>query len=123
MRLSEDKARRLSALIWRDRLRRWGPVFLAALALFGAFTFYLTQQVGRLDRTLDVRVHEATVLKIKRPGTARAGAVVQVHLDDGRDVDAIAAVRLAAVPGAHVTVSEARHASGRSTFDVTGFAK
>jgi hypothetical protein len=47
---------------------------------------------------------------------------VHVLLDDGRDVDAFSAMRLVPVHGAHVIVNQARHASGRLTFDVTGLA-
>ena len=41
-----------------------------------------------------------------------------VHLDDGRDVEAFSHFRVAPPNGAHVVVAEARHASGRVTYDV-----
>ena len=43
---------------------------------------------------------------------------IHVHLDDGRDVEAFSHFRVALPNGAHVVVAEARHASGRVTYDV-----
>jgi hypothetical protein len=62
-------------------------------------------------------MHEATVLAVKRTA-ARGAAVVRVHLDDGRDVDAVSTLRLTPQAGSHVVINEARHASGRLTYDV-----
>jgi len=45
-------------------------------------------------------------------------SVIYVHLDDGRDVEAFSHFRVAPPNGAHVVVAEARHASGRVTYDV-----
>lgn len=117
MKLSDDKARRLSRLVWRERVRRWLPVMAAAVLVLGAYGYFTEVQISRIDRTLEVKVHAATVLDIKRPA-ARGAAVVHVHLDDGRDVDAVSALRLAPVAGTHVVVNEGMHASGRLTFDV-----
>jgi hypothetical protein len=95
MRLSDDKARRLTALVWRERARRWLPVLLVALALVGGLTFMLSSQVERADRTVAVHEREGTVLSIKQGGSR--GVVPK---------------------GSHVIVAEARHASGRLTYDV-----
>jgi hypothetical protein len=122
VKLTDEKARRLTWLIWRDRARRWLPIFAAVLFVMGAFAYVTELQIGRVDRTVDVKVHEGTVLAVKRGG-ARGASVVHVHLDDGRDVDALSALRLTPAAGAHVLINEGRHASGRLTFDVVRFSE
>ncbi len=117
MKLSDEKARRLSRLVWRERARRWLPLIAAGVLVLGAYGYFTEVQISRIDRTLEVKVHAATVLDVKRTA-ARGAAVVHVHLDDGRDVDAVSALRVAPAAGAHVVVNEGMHASGRLTFDV-----
>ncbi len=121
MRLSDEKSRRLTALIWRERARRWLPIAAALLVLIVAFTYYFGNQLARVDRTVDVRERDATVISVKRGGGARA-AIVHVHLDDGGDVDAFATLRVTPATGTHVVVAEARHASGRVTYDILRLA-
>lgn len=118
MRLSNDKARRLTALVWRERARRWLPVVLVVLAVAGAFTFVLSNQIKRADQTVDVRERDGTVVSIKQGGNARGAAIVRVHLDNGQDVDAISTFRIVPPKGSHVVIAEARHASGRLTYDI-----
>jgi hypothetical protein len=118
MRLSEDKARRLTALVWRDRAKRWLPVAAIVVTLTVAFTFYFGGQLARVDRTVDLREIDGTVTGVKPGGNARGAAVLHVHLEDGRDVDAFTNFRVMPPKGAHVIVAEARHASGRMTYDV-----
>jgi hypothetical protein len=122
MRLSDDKARRLTWLVWRDRAVRWLPILALVVALAGIVVFATDIQMQRADPTVDVKAHEATVLDTKRT-MARGAAVVHVHLDDGRDVDAISLFRVPPSPGAHVLVNEARHASGKYSYDVVRFAQ
>ena len=122
MRLSDDKARKLTRLVWRDRARTWLPVAAVAFVLVGAVCFLTETQIDHADRTVDVTVHEATVVDIKRTA-ARGAAVVHVRLEDGRDVDAVSLFRVAPTAGMHVVVNEAKHASGRLTFDVVRFAE
>jgi hypothetical protein len=117
MKLSDDKARRLSRLVWLERLRFALPAAVAVLALVGFLVFATEWQIDHADRTVDVKMHEATVLAVKRTA-ARGAAVVRVHLDDGRDVDAVSTLRLTPQAGSHVVINEARHASGRLTYDV-----
>ena len=122
MKLSDDKARRLTRLVWRDRARTWLPIAAVALVLI-AVVFYLTEtQIDRADRTVDVKVHGATVVDIKRTA-ARGAAVVHVRLEDGRDVDAVSLFRVAPTAGSHVVVNEERHTSGRLTYDIVRFAE
>lgn len=117
MKLSDEKARRLSRLVWFERLRFALPAVVAVMALIGFLLFATEWQIGHADRTIDVKAHEATVVAVKRTA-ARGAAVVQVHLDDGRDVDAVSTLRLTPQAGSHVVINEARHASGRLTYDL-----
>jgi hypothetical protein len=121
MKLSDDKARRLTRLVWLERARLWLPMAAAAAVVLGAAMFLTETQIEHADRTVDVRVHDATVVEIKRTA-ARGASVVHVHLDDGRDVDAVSLFRIAPTAGAHVVVNEARHASGKLSYDVVRFA-
>ena len=100
MRLSEDKARQLNALVWRDRAKRWVPLIAVAVCIVALLTFFLMRQVEKADRTLEVKTHEATVVNIKRPGNGRGAGIVHVRLDDGRDVDAFSLLRLDPMSGA-----------------------
>lgn len=122
MKLSQENARRLSTLVWRERLRRLAPIVLAAVVLTGLLTAFLLRQMDRADRTLNIAVHNATVLSVKQGGGPRA-AILHVHLDDGREVDAFSALRLTPFAGAHVVINEALHASGKHTFDVVRAAE
>jgi hypothetical protein len=123
MRLSDEKARRLNALVWRERARRVLPVVAVVVGAVALLTFFLARQVEQADRTLDVQVHQATVVHIKKSGNGRAAAIVEVRLDDGRDVEAFSTLRLDPATGAHVVVNEARHASGRMTYDIARLAE
>jgi len=123
MRLSEDKAKRLNALLWRDRARRVVPVVAAAVAAIGLLTLFLVRQVEHADKTLDVQVRQATVVNVKKSGNGRAAAILEIRLDDGRETEAFSALRLDPPVGTHVLVNEARHASGRLTYDITGIAQ
>jgi hypothetical protein len=123
MRLSEEKARRLNALVWRERARRVLPVVAVAIGAIALLTFFLVRQVEKADRTLDVQVRQATVVHIKKSGNGRAAAIVEVRLEDGRDVEAFSALRIDPATGAHVVINEARHASGRMTYDIARVAE
>jgi hypothetical protein len=121
MRLSDDKARRLSRLVWRERAKMWLPLIAAAALLFGLVAYFTELAVGRADRTVDVQTRSGTVLSVKRGSAARGVAVIHVHLEDGRDVDALSGVRVTPQEGSHVIVTEARHSSGRLTYEVLRF--
>jgi len=117
MRLSDDKARRLTRLVWRERLMRALPLVAIAVVLLGGVAYFTEVSVDRIDRTVGVQVHAGTVTGIK-PGNAARGHIVLVHLGDGRDVEAFLASRLSPQAGSHVVINEARHVSGRSTYDI-----
>lgn len=121
MKLSEDRARQLSRLVWRERLLRWLLLAAVGLALVGVLAFMFEWRTSHVDRTVEMRMHDATVLNV-RSTASRGVTVFHVHLDDGRDVDAASLFRLSAVPGTHVVVSESRHASGRLTWGVVRVA-
>ena len=75
MRLSEEKARQLNALVWRDRMRRIVPIVAVAVGAVALLTFFLVRQVEKADRTLDVLVHQATVVHIKKSGNGLSGSM------------------------------------------------
>jgi hypothetical protein len=122
VKLSEDRARRLTRLVRRERLRRWLPIAAAGLAVVSLLVFMFEWRISHADRTVEVRMHDATVLNAKRTAS-RGMTILHVHLDDGRDVDALSLLPLMLVPGAHVVVSEARQASGHLTWDVVRAAE
>jgi anti-sigma-K factor RskA len=115
--LTEERARQLSRLVWRDRLWRWLPIAAAGIAIVGLLSFMFQWQLSHRDSVVAVQAHDATVLTVKHTAS-RGVAIYHVHLDDGRDVDAISFLPLMPVPGTHVVINEARHASGRLTWDV-----
>lgn len=116
-RLSDEKARRLSALVWRERLKRWVPVAIGLVLFVGVFTYFNMQQLARVDQTVEVQQHDGRVTGHKNSNSP-AASILYVHLDDGRDVEAFSTFRVAPASGSHVIVAEARHASGRLTYDV-----
>ena len=119
MRLSDDKARRLSSLIWRERLRRFLPLVATAVVLLGVSTLIFVNQARRADRTVDVKERDATVVHVKQFAVRAGAAIITVHLDGDRNVDAFSTLQVVPAVGTHVVVSEARHASGRLTYDIT----
>ena len=72
--------------------------------LFAGATYMLSSQLSRADRTLDVVTHTGTVTGITRSGPR--SAIAHVHLDDGRDVDALSQLSIIPPAGTHVVVSE-----------------
>lgn len=118
MRLSDDKSRTLSRLIWRERVRRWFPVVAIVAFGFAGLTAYFNWQRSHADPTVGWGEVAGTVVEVKRQ-TLRSAAIVHVRLDDGRDVDAFSALGTLLPPGTHVEIAEARHASGKLTYDIT----
>lgn len=122
MRLSDENARRLTMMIWWERARLWVPIIFGICALIGGLVAITIYQQRRADPVVNVAQHQATVLSVT-PGLSRSSAaVLHVHMDDGRDIDAVSRLRVLLAKGSHVQVSDARHASGRHTYDVTGTA-
>jgi hypothetical protein len=99
-------------------MKRWLPIAAGVVAMAGVLGFVLANQIERADRTVDVQQHDGTVTGHKGATGARGASILQVHLDDGRDVEAFSTFRVPPLNGAHVLIAEARHASGRLTYDV-----
>lgn len=118
MRLSDEKARRLTLLVWRERLRCSLPVAAGAAALAGVLLAIFVCQLGHVDGTIAVHDLNGTVLALESGGNGRPVSVLRVHLDDGREVDASAAFRILPHNGAQIVVAEAHHASGLLTYRV-----
>jgi hypothetical protein len=123
MKLSSEKARQLTVLVWRERVRRIMPLLLIMLGLIGGFAFLTANRARRIDQTIDVQTHEGTVVNIKRGSPARGAFIVHARLHDGREIDAFSTLRIAPPAGANVLVNEARHASGRYTFEIVRLAE
>ena len=123
MRLSEEKARQLNAMVWRERAKRLLPVAAVVICAVAVLTIFLVRQVERADRTVDVQVHKATVVHVKKHSNGRGAGIVEVHLDDGREVEAFSGLRFDPAVGAHVVINEARHASGKFTYDIAAVAE
>ena len=122
MRLSDEKARQLNALVWRDRARRLAPVIAVVVFAIAVLTFFLVRQVEQADRTLDVQPHQATVVHIKKSGNGRAAAHRRGPSRRRSRRGGLQRLRLDPMTGAHVIVNEARHASGRLTYDIARVA-
>jgi hypothetical protein len=118
MRLSDDKSRELSRLVWRERLRTFAPVVLLVACGFAGLTFYFNWQRSHSDPTVGFAQVHGTVLEVKRQ-TLRSAAIVHVKLDDGREVDAFSGLGTLLPPGTHVDIAAATHASGKLTYDIT----
>src|SRR5262245_19602200 len=116
MRVSQDKARRLTAMVWRDRALRLVPLVVAVIVVFAGASYMMARQIEKVDQTVEISTFGGTVTSIKRGGPR--SAIAHVHLEDGRDVDAFSQLAVVPLPGAHVTVAQSRHASGKLTYDV-----
>jgi hypothetical protein len=95
----------------------------AAVAVAGVLTVFLLRQVEHADKTLDVQVRQATVVNVKKSGHGRAAAILAIRLDDGREAEAFSPLRVDPPVGTHVLVNEAKHASGRITYDIVRVAE
>lgn len=118
MKLSDDRSRALSRLVWRERLRTFLPLLVAVACGFAALTFYFNWQRSKADPTVSYAEMHGTVVEVKRQ-TLRSAAIVHVKLDDGRDVDAFSGLGTLLAPGTHVDIAASTHASGKLTYDVT----
>ena len=117
MRLSSDRQKKLTGMIWMARLKKALPVILIAIVLGGAAIYVSNERAARQDKTIEVKEHKATILALKRP-RSRGIAIVTARLDDGRVVDALSQLSNVLVADEEVTISEGIHASGRHTYDV-----
>lgn len=104
MKLSDDRARTLSRLVWRERLRSALPLVVFACG-FAVLTAYFSWQRSTADPAIAYADVHGTVLDVK--------------LDDGRDVDPFSSLGTLLLPGTHVDIAAATHASGKLTYDIT----
>lgn len=118
MKLSDDRARALTRLVWRERLRTLLPLVVLAAIGFAGLTFYFNWHRGKADPTVAIAEIHGTVLEVRRQ-TLRSAAIVHVKLDDGRDVDAFSGLGALLPPGTHVDIAASTHASGKHTYDIT----
>jgi len=121
MRLSKSNAQRLSGLVWRERARKAAIAVAAAVLLMGAVVWFTNYRLARADPTLDVHAVDATVAA--KEGGRLARYVFHAKLADGREVDAVAPNGLPPPVGARVVLGEARHKSGRLTYDLIRLAE
>lgn len=117
MKFSSDRQKKLTGLIWMERLKKAAPVVLVALILGGAAIYMASERSARQDRTVEVKDHQASVIAIKRP-RSRGITIITARLNDGRVVDALSQLNNVLVADENVTIAEAVHASGRHTYDV-----
>ena len=118
MRLSNANAKKLSGLVWRERLRKVAIVGAVAAALIGLVVWFTNYRLERADPTLAVTPVEATVTKKDTTRVGRSGFVFHAQLGDGREVDAVAPSGFPPAMGVHVVLGEARHKSGRLSYDL-----
>lgn len=113
-----DAARKLNRMLWRERWRKIGIGAAVAAAIVGAFVVTDRYRTARSDPTLSSQNVHAKVTGFGNGNASRGAYIVHAHLDDGRDVDAFATIKIPPTKGASVVLNEARHQSGRVTYDL-----
>lgn len=113
-----ERERELTRLIWRERIKRSAIAVLAAVAIFGGYVFLTYERTRLVDVTVETATLDGTVVGSK-PGLTGKSSIVQVRLDDGREIDATSYLKLQPVPGAHAEVKMAKHQSGLVTYGVS----
>ena len=118
MRLSKTNDRKLTQLIWRERMKRIAAVAVVAAVLGGAAVYLNYERALKADPTVNVVQVEAIVI----PGVAgrpiRKGSIFHARMADGHDIDAWSANGFAPAPGARVLLGEAHHKSGKLSYDL-----
>ncbi len=122
MKLSDENYRRLSGMIWRERLKTWGLGALALCALITAFVVVQQVAVKPADPVVQVSDSDATVVAVM-PAPVGRGVTLKLRLPDGQNISTVANLRVYPAQGSHVRVSDVRHASGRHTYSVLDTAR
>ncbi|MCB1510872.1 MAG: hypothetical protein KDJ36_08205 [Hyphomicrobiaceae bacterium] len=122
MKLSDENYRRLTGMIWRERLKTWGLGALAVCAVITALVVIQQFAVKPTDPVVQVSNSEATVVAVT-PAPVGRGVTLKLRLPDGQKISAVANLRVYPTQGSHVRVSDVRHASGRHTYSVLGIAQ
>lgn len=116
--MQPELARKMQRAIWRYRLRSYGPT-AALVALFVVLGgFVISYRFDRVDPTVGLTQFAGTILQAQRVAGRAAIFIAHVRLDDGREVDADSTLATVLEPTKRVIVSEARHASGKTSFHV-----
>ena len=118
MKLSRSNSRKLTQVIWLARFRKTGIVGAIAVALIAGAATFNYYRITRADPTLDVQPVNAIVYGQSVTRAARRGFVFHARLADGREVDAIAPNGFAPPDGTPVILDEAKHQSGRLTYEL-----
>ncbi len=113
-----DVQKKIDQLLFRQRLKRLALVALGVLALGAVGVFVLYEETVSVDRVVQVREVEGTVVSARRVATRRGGFQLYVQLDEGKSVRAVS--RLAQVPyaGERARLAEIRRKSGITNYVV-----
>jgi hypothetical protein len=115
-----DRERKLSRLIWQERIKRSVIAVLAAAVIFGAYVLLTYERTTLIDKTAETAVLGGTVVSTA-PGLTAKTTVVHIRLEDGREIDAMSTAKRSPVPGAHAEIRMARHQSGRVIYEIARF--
>ena len=118
MRLSNSNRQKLTQLVWLARFRRIAIAGAIAIVLIGGAAVFNYYRITRSDPTVDVQMIDAIVYGKSVTRAARRGFVFHVRLGDGREADALAPNGFAPPDGTRVVLNEAKHKSGRLTYEL-----
>lgn len=116
--MTPEQIRQLNRMILRQRLWRWGPVVLAGIAIFGAYTWLTAEKLARIDQVVESHQVEGEVTAAARLTGRKGGFMVHVRLPGGEEVDAYSQLVEPLHAGERVALRAISHASGRTTYDV-----
>ena len=117
MKMSRSNAQKLSGLLWRQRLRKIGIGAGVILGLAGLLITFNNLRVARSDPIVIVTPVTATVSRHDTTRSGRTGFLFHANVADGHEVDAIAPNGFAPPVGTTVVLGEAKHKSGRLSYD------
>lgn len=114
--MSKSATQKLNQFLWRQRLKQVGLVVLAIGLVGGAMTY----KTSRADPI--TAIHDLSgVVALTQPTGHRNVYLVNIHLQDGRDIQATS-TNGAPLAGAHVDVQDRAYASGRHIYNVRHIA-
>lgn len=109
--MSDDVAKRLNRILWRERLKK----FAIAIVAVSVFALYMGYRITHEDRPTG-HGNFSGVVSHTRPTGRRNSYAVEVHLDDGRDIKTYSSTGIAPAEGARVEVSDVSFTSGRHSY-------
>ncbi|MGD9866945.1 MAG: hypothetical protein AB7U38_02990 [Hyphomicrobiales bacterium] len=116
--MTPEQTRQLNRMIRRQRLWKWGPVFAAAIAIFGGYSWLTAEKLARVDQVVETREMEGEVTDAARLTGRKGGFAVHVRLPGGEEVDAYSQLAEPLHAGEHVAIRSIAHASGRTTYNI-----